>query len=165
MIVSFLIHEGTQDILSKRVVAARTCAAIANFFEQWVAMSLRKVQFGWQWGRVYELYKADQHTLVSYFRNRINCKCLDDKHKEVRSIKKIGICCNPLCPLPERKLERSATMSCDHCKLVTYCSLAHVRRTTGRGISSLVLIVLPRKGCSIMNKCCMHIRYVRLRLI
>jgi len=120
MIVSFLIHEGTQDILSKRGVAA----AIANFFEQWVAMSLRKVQFGWQWGRVYELYKADQHTLVSYFRNRINCKCLDDKHKEVRYIKKIGICCNPLCPLPERKLERSATMSCDHCKLVTYCSLA-----------------------------------------
>ena len=66
MLVSFLIHEGTQDILSKRGVAARTCAAIANFFEQWVAMSLRKVQFGWQWGRVYELYHADQHTLVSY---------------------------------------------------------------------------------------------------
>eukprot|EP00984_Skeletonema_dohrnii_P008859 scaffold3301_cov141-Skeletonema_dohrnii-CCMP3373.AAC.3 len=109
-------------------VAAWTCAAITNFFEQWVAISAHKSQFGWQWGRVYEFYNADEHTLVSYFRNRIDCNCLDDKdkHKEVRSIEKTGICCNcnPLCPLPERKLERDATMSCDHCKLVTYCSLA-----------------------------------------
>ncbi len=59
---------------------------------------------------------------MSCFRNRIPCSCLDDKHKEVMSISKMGICCNPRCSLPDRKLERSAMESCEQCRLVHYYS-------------------------------------------
>eukprot|EP00984_Skeletonema_dohrnii_P016344 scaffold7239_cov123-Skeletonema_dohrnii-CCMP3373.AAC.6 len=34
----------------------------------------------------------------------------------------MGICCNPRCSLPERKLERCAMESCEQCRHVHYCS-------------------------------------------
>ena len=120
--ISSTLFAGTEGILNGRVQNARVLAAIANFFEQWVAISSHKTQYDWYWPKIHELYNADEHTLVSYFRNRISCHCLDDKHKEVRSITKMGICCNPLCPRPERKLERSAMESCEQCRHVHYCS-------------------------------------------
>ncbi|KAK1741558.1 hypothetical protein QTG54_008036 [Skeletonema marinoi] len=121
--ISSTLFAGTEDMLNGRVHGnARVLAAITNFFEQWVAISAHKTQYDWYWPKIYELYNADEHTLVSFFRNRINCKCLDDKHREVRSIKKMGICCNPRCSLPERKLERSGMESCEQCRHVHYCS-------------------------------------------
>eukprot|EP00985_Skeletonema_marinoi_P021666 scaffold13397_cov151-Skeletonema_marinoi.AAC.2 len=117
--ISVLVHNGTHDVLKGDLPNARAIAAIANFFEQWVAMSSQKTQYDWYWPKIHELYNADEHTLVSYFRNRISCTCLDEKHREVRSIKKMGICCNPRCSL---LLERSGMESCEQCRLVHYCS-------------------------------------------
>eukprot|EP00984_Skeletonema_dohrnii_P016342 scaffold7239_cov123-Skeletonema_dohrnii-CCMP3373.AAC.4 len=120
--ISLLLYIGTKNIFDGELDNARAIAAITNFSEQWVAMSSHKTQYDWYWPKIHELYNADEHTLVSYFRNRISCKCLDDKHREVRSINKMGICCNPCCSLPERKLERSAMESCEQCRHVHYCS-------------------------------------------
>eukprot|EP00985_Skeletonema_marinoi_P021665 scaffold13397_cov151-Skeletonema_marinoi.AAC.1 len=121
--ISLMLYEGTHDILNGDLANARAVAAITNFLEQWVAMSSHKTQHNnWYWPKIHELYNADQHSLVSYFRNRISCICLDEKHREVRSIKKMGICCNPRCSLPERKLERSGMQSCEQCRHVHYCS-------------------------------------------
>jgi len=120
--ISFMLYFGTQDILKGDLANARAIATVANFFEQWVAMTLCKSQYDWYWPKIHELYNADEHTLVSYFRNRISCTCLDDKHREVRAIKKMGICCNLRCSLPERKLQRSGLESCEQCRHVHYCS-------------------------------------------
>ncbi|KAK1741559.1 hypothetical protein QTG54_008037 [Skeletonema marinoi] len=120
--ISLMLYDGTKDILNGDLSNARGIAGVTNFLEQWVAISAHKTQYDWYWPKIHELCKADQHSLVSFFRNRISCKCLDEKHREVRSIKKMGICCNPRCSLPERKLERSGMQSCEQCRHVHYCS-------------------------------------------
>ena len=74
------------------------------------------------WTKMCELYESDEHTLVSFFRKRIPCKCLDDKYEEVKSIAKIGICCNPNCSLPNMKAVRSKMLFCTQCRRANYCS-------------------------------------------
>ena len=69
-----------------------------------------------------ETYKADEHTLVKFFRNRIPCSCLDEKYEEMKNIAKMGLCCNPDCNVPEGRVERSKTMYCSQCRNATYCS-------------------------------------------
>ena len=121
MITSILLHNGTRDTRKGFLPNARAIAAITCFFEQWIAISSNS-QCDWYFAKIHELFNADEHTLVNYFRNRIPCSCLDDKHKEVRPIIKMGICCNPQCSLPGRKLERAAMESCEQCRLAHYCS-------------------------------------------
>mmetsp|Transcript_8640 Transcript_8640/g.12390 ORF Transcript_8640/g.12390 Transcript_8640/m.12390 type:complete len:146 (+) Transcript_8640:1871-2308(+) len=72
--------------------------------------------------KIKELYSADIHTLVGFQRKRIPCSCVDEKYKEVKSIPKIGLCCNPGCPLPGGMTERSLTMCCSRCREANYCS-------------------------------------------
>jgi hypothetical protein len=48
--------------------------------------------------------------------------CLDEKYKEVKSITKMGVCCNPKCSLPGRKVERKGMLHCIRCRLHYYCS-------------------------------------------
>eukprot|EP00986_Skeletonema_menzelii_P013044 scaffold7396_cov127-Skeletonema_menzelii.AAC.7 len=62
------------------------------------------------------------HTLVSFLKKRIPCSCLDEKYKEVKSIPKIGLCCNHGCSLPFGKTERSLTECCSRCRTANYCS-------------------------------------------
>ena len=122
-IISILLHNGTRDARKGFLPNARAIAAITCFFEQWISISSNsQSQCDWYFAKIHELYHADEHTLVSYFRNRIPCCCLDDKHKGVRPIIKMGICCNPQCSLPDRKLEREAMESCEQCRLAHYCS-------------------------------------------
>jgi hypothetical protein len=117
---------GTQQVIIGNYKAAMLHAAIAYCFEQHVSTSLRghgncKAM---NWPKVNELfYDPDQHTLVSFFRKRIPCSCLDKKYKEVKSITKLGICYNFNCPHPDRKVERSRTKCCSRCHLANYCSL------------------------------------------
>ncbi len=116
---------------------AQQAAAHVNFLEQWMAKmtiveneaSSIKASSNWvtfrvlcDWGKVYELLRADEHTLVSFFRKRIPCKCLDKRYEEVKSITKIGICHNPDCSLPDRKATRSKMLYCTHCRRTNYCS-------------------------------------------
>ena len=72
-------------------------------------------------GKMNELYDADEHTLVIFFRKRIPCKCLDEKYEVVKSIAKVGLCANPKCSLPDRKAARNK-MYCTQCRLENYCS-------------------------------------------
>jgi hypothetical protein len=62
---------------------------------------------------------------VNFFRKRIPCQCLDKKYKEVKSIIKMGLCCNPACSLPDRQVERKKMFKCTggcRCSNTYYCS-------------------------------------------
>ena len=68
---------------------------------------------------------SSEHTLVSFLKKRIPCSCLDEKYEEVKCITKLGICCNPQCPLPGGITTRSATKCCNRCRwAANYCSEA-----------------------------------------
>jgi len=69
-----------------------------------------------------ELIGADSRTLVSFFRKRIPCNCLDAKYEEVKDRKKMGTCFNKYCPLPGGRMERSKMSCCSKCNQATYCS-------------------------------------------
>ena len=126
MHVANLILEGNYSI------AARF-SMCSSFFEQWAAVLYQNesqascvwdkfVDYLCDWGKMSELYLGDEHTIVSFFRKRIPCKCLDDKYKKVKFIKKIGFCNSPTCSLPERKTLRSKMLYCTQCRKANYCS-------------------------------------------
>ena len=72
-----------------------------------------------------ELYfDPDEHTLISFFKKRISCSCLDGMYKQVKSMKKLGICYNFYCTLPYCRAERNLMKSCSGCRSVNYCSRA-----------------------------------------
>jgi hypothetical protein len=109
--LSCKLMTGTGCILTGESDAARSNAAIASYFEQWVKIKFHKTQPTMNWGKVIELFHSDEHTLVSFFRHRVHCKCLDKKHKEVKYITKMGICWNLTCSLPDNKADRSKMQS------------------------------------------------------
>ena len=127
-IIAMLLSYGTQMILNGNNRHAQLHAMLAFHFEEIMAMCKhRTIAKGDKdpinWLKIYELYDADDHTLVSYYRKRIPCSCLDKKYKEVKSVKKMGWCCNKTCSLPGRKAERSKMLSCTRCGEANYCSV------------------------------------------
>eukprot|EP00984_Skeletonema_dohrnii_P026141 scaffold15439_cov67-Skeletonema_dohrnii-CCMP3373.AAC.1 len=121
-ILSYFLSEGTDFILNGNENAARTIAAVIIMFEEFIAFSVQKTQAVLHLQKLMELLIADDHTLVSFFRKRITCSCLDKKHKEVKSIKKMGYCNNKKCPSPRGKVERSKMVYCTRCSVAYYCS-------------------------------------------
>ena len=91
-------------------------------FDEFIAFSVLKTQAVYNLQKLMEIFITDDHTLVSFFRKRITCSCLDKKHKEVKSIKKMGYCNNDKCPLPGGKVERSKMLYCTRCSVAYYCS-------------------------------------------
>jgi len=122
VVASSFLCDGTNLILEGKCDLARCVAMYASFLEQWVAITIHKTQASCDWGKLAELFTADEHTLASFFRKRVPCKCLDKKYKEVKSITKMGICGNPKCSLPDRKAERSRMLYCTRCCAMNYCS-------------------------------------------
>ena len=125
LVISHFLAEGTDMLLRGQDDNTRQSAAYAKFFEQWRAVKCGAIgDFRSQHGKVEELScdTCDEHTLVSFFKKRIPCKCLDEKYKEVKSIVKMGHCNNPDCPLPDGKTERSKLMNCEECRSIYYCS-------------------------------------------
>ena len=122
-VVSILLASGTQRILDEHNDIAQRYAMLACFFEDYNAVFLRKTQATPDCSKLMELHGADDHTLVSFYKKRIPCACLDEKYKEVKSIKKMGICHNVSCSHPERKVERSKMFSCTRCGVANYCSV------------------------------------------
>ena len=120
-VVSIFLCNGTQYILDGNNGRAKLYASFACYFENFM-VCLRETQAVLNWTKVLELESADDHTLVSYYRKHIPCSCLDQKYKEVKSVKKMGSCYNPSCSLPGRKAERSKMFSCSQCGVVNYCS-------------------------------------------
>mmetsp|Transcript_31495 Transcript_31495/g.53346 ORF Transcript_31495/g.53346 Transcript_31495/m.53346 type:complete len:277 (-) Transcript_31495:301-1131(-) len=121
-ILSYFLSGGTDHILNGRDGAARTTVAVIIMFEEFIAFSVQKTQAVLHLQKLMEMLIADDHTLVSFFRKRITCSCLDKKHKEVKSIKKMGYCNNEKCPLPDGKVERSKMLYCTRCRYAYYCS-------------------------------------------
>eukprot|EP00984_Skeletonema_dohrnii_P017753 scaffold8149_cov130-Skeletonema_dohrnii-CCMP3373.AAC.3 len=121
-ILSYFSSVGTQQILNEDEYAARTTAAVIVMIDEFIAVKVNKTQAGVQLQKMLEMVSSDDHTLVSFFRKRISCTCLDKKHEEVKSIKKMGVCNNDKCPLPGGKVERSKMLYCTRCRYAYYCS-------------------------------------------
>ena len=142
--ISYLLAKGVDAILEKKVSDARQPAMLASFMEQYRAAfvskaptresnllsilnggtSIRKDDPAWNWGKIHELSNdtCDEHTIVSFFRKRIPCKCLARRYKEVKSIVKMGRCSNPSCPLPNGEVECSKLLYCSKCFTACFCS-------------------------------------------
>ena len=122
-VISIILNNGTQDILEGDNEIAQLYASLACYFEEWIAVNVHKNQATFRWAKVVELESADDHTLVSYYRKRIPCACLDEKYKEVKSVKKMGLCYNSNCSHPEERVERSKMFCCTRCGDANYCSV------------------------------------------
>jgi len=120
---SFFLANGTQHLLDGNDSCARDCAFISYAFGQRVAVGFDRSRAAFNMPKLCELLMADtdKHTLVSFFRKRINCPCLDELYKKVKSIPKIGLCYNPYCK-HGRVVTRSKTKCCSQCRGANYCS-------------------------------------------
>ena len=122
-VISMLLSRGTKCILdggeNNRV--AQLFASFASYFEDYMVVRVHKSKAP-NISKKFELLGADDHTLVSYYRKRIPCACLDEKYNEVKSVKKIGRCRNTNCRLPGRKVERRKMFYCTRCGGANYCS-------------------------------------------
>ena len=122
-VISIILNNGAQLILEGDNDCAQQYASIACYFEEWIAVNVHKNQATLRWAKIIELESADDNTLVSYYRKRIPCSCLDEKYKEVKSVKKMGLCYNSTCSHPEDRVERSKMFSCTRCGNANYCSV------------------------------------------
>ncbi len=120
-VVSHFLSEGTQCMLRGHVQAARGHAFFACCFEQIMGV----VTGGGKMlnlSKVLKLYNADEHTLCSFFRNRIPCSCLNKKYKEVKSLTKKDVCWNIDCNQPDRfDVDNKSIMCCSRCRQASYC--------------------------------------------
>ena len=119
---SHFLSCGTTDILNGKYDNARMMAALARFIDQMIEVYLLKTQAFLENQKIIEMLHCDEHTLVSFFRNRIPCSCLRVKYKEVRHITKLGLCMNPNCGVPDRMVDRSTMFYCTRCCQNYYCS-------------------------------------------
>ena len=123
IVISYLLCDGTRAILSDdNHDLARFCATSARYLEQHIAVISRQTRAVPNWPKLEDTFKADEHTLVNFFRRRIPCCCLDEKYEEVKQISKMGHCYNRACT--GRRLERSKAKYCSRCRNVSYCSRA-----------------------------------------
>ena len=122
MAMSVFLFSGTRQYLVGGYDYARVIAAFVRYFEQFIAFELKQTQALIHWPKIDEMFAADLHTVVKFYRHRIPCSCLDEKYEEVKRITMIGGCYNPGCNFPDGKVERSKTKYCSRCRCATYCS-------------------------------------------
>ncbi len=122
-VASCCVAIGTGNYLFNELIASCAYAYLAFLFDQYIEVHLKKSQPREKWQQILELHHADTHTLVSFLRRHIPCKCLDKEYKEVKSVIKIGICANPSCSLPDRQAPRTSMFSCADCYSLCYCSI------------------------------------------
>ena len=124
MLKTCFLAEGTKCTLDGNSDDARTHAKITQFVEGVIATSKKvdRSKGDLDCAKIFELGVADEHTLVQFYRKQIPCSCLDDKYNEVKSVTKMGMCCNEACPLPDQRAVRSKMVCCARCRKVNYCS-------------------------------------------
>ena len=123
MLKSCFLAEGTKCILGGNSDDARIQAKITQFLEGVIATSKKVGSYSeLDFTKMEELGVADEHTLVQFYRKQIPCACLDDKYNEVKSVTKMGLCCNEACPLLDQRAVRSKMVCCARCRKVNYCS-------------------------------------------
>ena len=98
------------------------CAYFARFFEHYIECYEERKPM--RAAKTYELLFLDHRTIVSFFKNRIECNCLDAEYDKVKDMPKMGICANIHCKLPRRRVERSKLHCCSKCRQRDYCSRA-----------------------------------------
>jgi hypothetical protein len=122
LVKSYVFNTATAFVLDGDVDSAREDAAFASFLQEYISVELRKTKATCDEGKAFELYCADENTLVKYLRKNIPCSCLDEKYKQVKTITKMGVCRNPQCSLPDMTVERKKMLYCTRCRKVNYCS-------------------------------------------
>jgi hypothetical protein len=73
-ITSHFVSEGTRCLLRGDVRSARGNAYFVSYFQQMMSFVTEEKMINST--KLMTLYTADEHTLCSYFRNRIPCSCL-----------------------------------------------------------------------------------------
>ena len=130
--VQFFVSIGVANFLRGEKILASINACDASFLEQFAKMKLEKTQAVLVRNRFVELLQGDDRTLVSFYRRRIPCSCLDEIYEEVKSIEKKGLCWNLDCShgavdywknQNRSLLDRSSLMSCSRCRDACYCSV------------------------------------------
>ena len=123
IVMSYFLYVGTVDLLEGDYMNACKCTTLARYFEQHIAVELKQTQALMNWPKICEIYYGDDdHALVKFLRHRIPCSCLDKMYEEVKHVTKMGICWNPQCSIPGKKVERSKAKYCSRCRCATYCS-------------------------------------------
>eukprot|EP00985_Skeletonema_marinoi_P012175 scaffold5829_cov129-Skeletonema_marinoi.AAC.6 len=121
LLASLFLFNGTQAVLEGDIGSARLFASSSLFLEKRVnRISYGGTSFGAM--KIIELTNADEHTLVQYLKKNIPCFCLNEKYKQVKSITKMGVCCNAACSVPDGMVERRSMLCCDRCRTANYCS-------------------------------------------
>ncbi len=118
-ISSYYLSVGTNKILQGSNDVGYN-ASHACFFEQIIAQYHDKTR-QMNMSKVIELMGTDQHTNVKFIRERIPCKCLDEKYNQVKSIKKMGHCGSVNCISSNRVVERKTMLYCVNCRQINYC--------------------------------------------
>ncbi len=121
-VIAWFVCQGTFSLLGGDDYSAKRKAMVACYFEEWLACAVHETSSIIDWSKVLVLDNPDQNTLIRFLKTRIPCSCLDAKYKEVRSTTKMGICMNPECSLPEKKVELSEMKHCTRCRRASYCS-------------------------------------------
>ena len=123
---SCFLAEGTKCILGGNSDDARIHANVVKYLESLLIYRQKQRRISAKAvvdpAKMFELIRADKHTLVQFYRKQITCSCLDDKYNEVKSVTKMGMCCNDACPLPDCMAVRSKMLCCTRCRKVNYCS-------------------------------------------
>jgi len=122
LVASHFIAIGTRKVCKGNIENAQFFASLACFFEECIAACFHQTKAMMDAAKMLELARADEHTLVKYLRKSIPCNCLDGKFKQVKSITKIGMCCNPQCHMPDQIVERRTMFTCTRCRDANYCS-------------------------------------------
>ena len=120
--ISYSIWEGTELILNGNHNRAHRHVTHITYFEHALkTLLLTKPGIPQRSGFI-KSGIVDDHTLVSFFRKRIPCTCLDEKYEVVKSITKMNVCENPSCNRLDRRAARSKMFYCAQCKQANYCS-------------------------------------------
>jgi hypothetical protein len=121
LLVSYLVSLGTQhqiineSLTHASIQTSRFCAYLACFLEEYISCELNETQAFINTNKMRKV-AFDEHTLISYFKHRIPCKCLDEVYKQVKSTKKMGFCYNKDCCHPIGLVERSSLLNCTRCR-------------------------------------------------
>lgn len=138
-VISFMLQCGTAFLLEGNIKSARVGASFICCFEEWITRE-KKIM---NWAKWQELKYADEHSLVSFFRNRVPCSCLDEKYKEVKNITKLGICANLGDCSKGGMVPRSTMFYCTRCCnrcIVPVNARLIIGQTTRRTVPSLQII-------------------------
>jgi hypothetical protein len=120
----FFVSRGAELILDgEDGVATAAVAFIVSMIEQRRSCRVLRTQATPKPNKFIELANGDPRTLISFFKKKIPCKCLDEKYNEVKYLEKTGICANDECSLPNGgRVVRSTMLTCSCCRETHYCS-------------------------------------------